>query len=203
LDQIQKLFSFKVFDSLIQFENFLYSDCQKVIPLLSDSIQKAKSGQIFLGLKDPLPEKHKDIFSFLYRNSETLNIKVVNGGFSGCAVYLVDSLDIHGHQQSKTILKIGPLNKIVQERVNFERVEDILTNNAPKILDYVELEDLSAIKFSFASMYGSPISFKDFFLQNESEKVLLILQDTFDVLFKLYNPIKREVIDLLEAYGKF
>jgi hypothetical protein len=64
LDQIQKLFSFKVFDSLIQFENFLYSDCQKVIPLLSDSIQKAKSGQIFLGLKDPLPEKHKDIFHF-------------------------------------------------------------------------------------------------------------------------------------------
>eukprot|EP01080_Neovahlkampfia_damariscottae_P009714 gene9714-1919_t len=200
LAQIDKIFPFLIFDSIIQFENWLLLNCKKTIPLLSESVQQAKTGHIIRGLKEPLSETHKDIFSFLYRNSLTLNVNQLGGGFSGSAVYLVDSEDIQGHKQSKTILKVGKLSKIVQERVNFEKVEEILTNNAPKILDYVELEEVSAIKFSFASMHGEPVSFKDIFIKETWEDIKNVLNDTFHVLFRLYRPIKRELIDLLEVY---
>lgn len=79
-------------------------------------------------------------------------MKKLSGGFSGSLVFRVHSKDPFGYVQSPSIVKLGNPWKIGKERKNFERVEEILGNNAPQIRAYVELTSRAGIKFAYASM---------------------------------------------------
>jgi hypothetical protein len=63
----------------------------------------------------------------------------VDGGFSGNVVLRAKSIDSIGHNQVPTVIKIGPRDLIAKERTSFERIEEVLGNNAPRIVDFAEL----------------------------------------------------------------
>lgn len=94
-------------------------------------------------------------FRYLYRDSARVELQLLSGGFSDSRVFKVDAHDELNHKQSVTVFKIGSNKEIAKEKFNFERVEQVLGMNAPYIRGYVELENLAAIKFTYASMVAS------------------------------------------------
>ena len=86
------------------------------------------------------------MISELYRGSTEVRLKKLSGGFSGSWVFTVCSKDEYGHTQSTTVLKVGRRLPIVKERVNFEKVEDIMGNNAPRLIGSSEYGDRAGIK---------------------------------------------------------
>ena len=95
----------------------------------------------------------KEIICLLYHDSTDVMFTPLSGGYSGSWVFKVNSKDSMGHVQATSILKIGRRGPITRERVNFEKVEEILGNNAPQIRGFTELKDRAGIKFAYASMF--------------------------------------------------
>ena len=101
----------------------------------------------------------KEIICMLYHDSTDVVFTRLSGGFSGSWVFKVSSKDSMGHVQANSILKIGRRGPITRERVNFEKVEEILGNNAPQIRGFCELKDRAGIKFAYASMMEDDFQF--------------------------------------------
>jgi hypothetical protein len=47
---------------------------------------------------------------------------------------------------------VGPTGLLTKEKMNFERVEEILGNNAPRLKGFIENNKRAGIKFAYASM---------------------------------------------------
>src|SRR5207248_1466507 len=99
-----------------------------------------------------LAASDQDILGFLYRDSSKVALHPLSGGFSGAEVFGVDSHDGFGHQQAPSVAKLGARNLIGAERAAFERVEEILGNNAPSVRGFVDLGERAGIKYAFAAM---------------------------------------------------
>ncbi len=50
------------------------------------------------------------------------------------------------------MLKIGPQEPIGQERMSFEKVEQVLGNSAPRITEFIDFKERGGIKYRYASM---------------------------------------------------
>jgi hypothetical protein len=72
------------------------------------------------------------IKSYLFRTCSKVHLIPLSGGFSGSLVCKAQSFDSFGHKLAPCVVKIGPRNMIAKEQTNFERVEEILGNNAPR-----------------------------------------------------------------------
>ena len=113
------------------------------------------------------------------------------------------SLDYHGHEEVPVVLKIGPRNPMAQERESFEKIRDVLGNNAPNIVDYLESENRAGIKYRYASMFDEKVqTFQQYYAENNDlNKIDFFL----DIIFKkqlgrFYKAATLEKMDLLDYY---
>ncbi len=156
------------------------------------------SGDISLGDDDLA------IVGDLYRNSPRIELEPLSGGFSGALVFKASSDDSLGHQQAPSVVKLGPSRMIARERVAFERVEEVLGNNAPAVRGFAELGGRAGIKYSYAAMGGDRIrTLKSLFEDDAPQDQLdAVIRAVFEVILgPLYAAARYEKLPILEHYG--
>jgi len=150
-----------------------------------------------------LDEETDQLIRYLFRDCQSIKLKVLDGGFSGNLVAGVNSTDAHGHTQTPHVIKIGPRAEMAKERTAFEQIERVLGNNAPAIAEYADGEAKGAIKYRYASMgSGKTRSLQQCFQSGESiDKLHSYLDTVFDQqLGRLYRAAVTEKHDLLDYY---
>lgn len=198
LEQLSSLLNVKVINSITEFGTFLSSNTPKLAASKKHNIPSVKYGD-----EVNLHSEDESIINYLFRNSKEAEFNVLDGGFSGNVVMKAKSFDYHGHEEVPVVLKIGPRNPMAQERESFERIRDVLGNNAPSIVDYIETENRAGIKYRYASMFDEKVqTFQGFYGESEDvERIKFFL----DIIFKkqlgrFYKAATSEKMDLLEYY---
>lgn len=198
IDQLRKLLSVEVFDSVGEFTRWLVPDskvgmAQLDRPSFRPEIRGAE-----------VSESDADILAYLYRESSRVDLAPLSGGFSGAAVYRVTSHDALGHRQAPSVAKLGPRKLVGNERAAFERVEPILGNDAPSVKGFVDLGERAGLKYAFASMGDGPVTtFKSAYEDGaDLATVESLLDTTFgDILDRFYAAAHYESLPLLDYYG--
>lgn len=197
LSQLQKLFNIRVFDSIGEFQQFLVG-------------QSANAS--YFSLPDRYPEIHikqtlspldQQLTRYLFRDCKTVTLTALSGGYSGNQVLGSESIDNFGHQQTPFVVKIGERNAIALERTQFERIESVLGNNAPAIVEFVDLENRGAIKYRYASMNGGfSTTFQHLYqTSTQLDKIHHFLEVLFTKqLGRLYLAKQPEKTNLLNYY---
>jgi len=199
LEQLEKLLGITVLSSIGDFREFLTGE-NEAIPLSQPANQ-------FPVLDKPeslsLATVDEDLIRYLYRDCKSVDLTVLDGGFSGNIVVGTESIDQFDHQQVPHVVKIGASAEIGHERTSFERIEAVLGNNAPSITDFADLQGRGAIKYRYASMRGSfTKTFQKHFMNGASmDDIESILSTIFrEQLGRFYSAAKLEKADLLEYY---
>jgi nicotinamidase-related amidase len=140
LDQLERILGVRVIDSVGAFIDFLGGESE-ALPLL--------------GIRDNFPEievegtdlspTDRTLVRFLFRDCKKVSLKALDGGFSGNVAAATKSIDFHGHEQVPHVLKIGPADEMGKERTAFERIQDVMGNNAPQISDFADYGNRGAI----------------------------------------------------------
>jgi nicotinamidase-related amidase len=197
LEHIQSILGVTVYDSAGEFSEFLTGKKhQPVMPSRFNEI-------ISFASKHTFNEEEKSLIQLLFKDSKDIRYKLLDGGFSGNKVLLVTSKDIHGHQQTPHVVKIGQRAEIAHERVSFEKVETVMGNNAPQIVDFIDLENKGAIKYRYASMSGSsPVTFQKLYQTDEALTNLFgYLDEVFEKqLGRFYKAGLAESVNLFDYY---
>ncbi len=200
LDHMQKTLGVQIVHSIGEFIKFLAVDSSKT--------------EIKLDIKASLPELNFDgdanvtevddkIIRYLFRHARQVNMKVLDGGYSGNLVLGAQSIDLEGREEAQHVLKIGPQEPIGQERMSFEKVEQVLGNSAPRITEFIDYKERGGIKYRYASMgKGNSATFQKLYESGISlEKVKKFLDIVFeDQLGKFYNAGTFEKTNLMEYY---
>ncbi|MBL8021705.1 MAG: isochorismatase family protein [Leptospirales bacterium] len=211
LDQLKSILGIRVFSSLGGFTEFLTGtlpDIQSKAPF--------RQGVLHFDGDYSVTETDQNILSYLFRDCKRVDLKSLDGGFSGNVVLKARSVDVLGHPQVPTVIKIGERDPIAQERTSFERIEEVLGNNAPRIVDFAEMGNRGAIKYRYAAMLDGAVSvFQDLYQKIEEEIVAgkrqldgETMQPIFDVLDtvflgqlgRLYQAGESEKLDLFSYY---
>jgi nicotinamidase-related amidase len=200
LEQLKKILDIKIFSSVTEFAGFLKGENVSM-----SNIRKNHENNLKVSFESAyeLKEEDRGLLNYLFRNSRTAEFKVLDGGFSGNVVLKAKTTDVHGHEEVATVIKIGQRNPIAAERDSFERIRDILGNNAPSIVDYAETENRAGIKYRYASMFDEKVTTLQqlYAKENNSDKLFYFL----DVVFKkqlgrFYKAATLEKLDLLKYY---
>jgi len=203
LEQMQRLLGVRVFSSVGEFTCYLTSGAGASVPLpCSNDQPRIVSENTITGLPKISPADTK-LLRYLFRDCSEIALRVLDGGFSGNMVAAVRSTDRYGHQQAPHVLKIGAQEAIGRERTAFERIEAVLGNNAPRIVDFADVEGRGALKYRYASMGGgSATSFQKMYMKGAPlEKVERILRIVFDEqLGRFYAAATKECSNLLDYY---
>lgn len=156
LQQLQRIVGVTVIDSIGEFAQFLSESASpQILPQTVHTIPVQIDQDIAMLAEDA------QLTNYLFRDCTRLELKVLDGGFSGNLVAGVNSFDRHGHEQAPHVIKIGPRDLMAKERTAFEYIEAVLGNNAPAIADYADLQQRGAIKYRYASMgSGKATSFQ-------------------------------------------
>jgi protein-tyrosine phosphatase/nicotinamidase-related amidase len=202
LDQIKQILGVNIFPSIGSFTQFLTGsqpDLEKKISTHS----RVSSDHLKLDPKYPISETDKKILLYLFRDCKEAEFKTLDGGFSGNVVIKTRAIDFFGHTQVPCVVKIGNRDLIAKERTSFERIQEVLGNNAPSIVDFCELGDRGAIKYRYAAMLdGNVRTFQKMFSIVEDYSAM---DNVLDVVFKqqlgrLYEASSVEKLNLLEYY---
>ncbi len=198
LQQLDRIVGVTIIDSIGEFAQFLGGEYIATKHRnLNESLEINADSDI------NLDEESNELIRYLFRDCQRIDLKVLDGGFSGNLVAGVKSTDMHGHTQTPHVIKIGPRDLMAKERTAFEQIETVLGNNAPAIAEYADGQTRGAIKYRYASMgSGSPRSLQDCFQKGEDlNKLTHYLDIIFDQqLGRLYRAAVKEKIDLLEYY---
>jgi nicotinamidase-related amidase len=199
LDQLEKILAVPAYPSLGEFIEFLGAEKIEL------TTPRAGSGVLLeFENKIELPETDRQLLQYLFRDSRSVKLRPLTGGYSGNLILGSQSADMFGHKQAPHVVKIGPLAPIGRERAAFERIESVLGNNAPRITDFADLGERGAIKYRYAAMgSGSSSTFQKLFCDGlPMEKVQAILRAVFvEQLGKFYAAASREKCDLLDYYS--
>ncbi|MCA9696818.1 MAG: isochorismatase family protein [Myxococcales bacterium] len=207
LDQLRRLLGVRIIDSVGEFIDFLGSQTGDDAPLVGLSPQLPI---IEIADKDGEPatlelaEVDRTLIRYLFRSCRLVRLRVLDGGFSGNIVCGTHSVDLEGQEQVPHVIKIGDQGEMGRERACFERVQDVLGNNAPSISDFADIGERGAIKYRYASMGGSfSTTFqREFQAGLGLDAVAQILDTVFgEQLMRLYKAASLEAGDLLEHYG--
>ena len=135
LDQLQRLLGVEVFASVAGFVRFLGGDDTE-LPLPP----RGPTGVTLEleGAGPPLADEDRALVSYLFRDCRTARLRRLDGGFSGNLVLMADSVSLEGHPQAAHVVKAGPVDAIAGERTAFERIEAVLGNSAPRIVDFAD-----------------------------------------------------------------
>jgi protein-tyrosine phosphatase/nicotinamidase-related amidase len=200
LSQLHKLLGIEQFDSVAEFADWLAPGAHLSLPENVTGFQPAIEG---LTLNGDSMVADRAIIGHLFRDSATVRFTPLTGGFSEAAVFRADAEDALGYHQAPSVVKLGPNGPIAQERVAFERIEEILGNNAPRVRGFVDLGARAGIKYSFAAMgAGTVRTLKEMFDEDVPVDVLEdVLRDALEeVLAPLYAAATYERLPLFEHY---
>lgn len=198
LEQLDRILGVRVVDSVGEFIEWLGGTTTSV-PLLGmhEKLPEIDAGGATLDGTDQV------LVRFLFRDCRAVKLRILGGGFSGNLVAGTQSVDLYGHEQVPHVLKIGPQAAMGRERTSFERIQNVLGNNAPQISDFADYDDRGAIKYRYASMGGSFTTT----LQKQYQAGLSLpkLQRIIDTVFgeqlmRLYKAATLEPGDLLAHY---
>ena len=198
LSQLERLLGVECFDSVAEFADWLRPGARLELPAPRGGVEpyiKILSGDV--------TRADRAIISHLFRESSSVTLEPLGGGFSGAAVFRTTSTDALGHNQAPAVVKLGPNRAIAQERVAFEQVEEVLGNNAPRVRGFVDLGDRAGLKYSYAAMGRAGVRTpKKLFEDDEPVEVLeSVITMAFDeVLGPLYAAARYERLPILSAY---
>jgi protein-tyrosine phosphatase/nicotinamidase-related amidase len=196
--QLERLLGVECFESVAEFADWLRPGARLALPAPRGGVEptiRVPSGDI--------TSADRAIVGHLFRESSTVTLEPLGGGFSGAAVFRSTSTDALGHNQAPAVVKIGPNRAIAQERVAFEQVEEVLGNNAPRVRGFVDLGDRAGLKYSYAAMGRVGVrTLKELFEDGEPVEVLedVITMAFDDVLGPLYAAARYERLPILSAY---
>lgn len=201
------------FEALSQLDRILGVQVIDSVGAFVDWLGGAGADAPLIGLHERYPEIHAGganlsaddarLLRFLFRDCRSVTLKILDGGFSGNLVAGTTSVDLHGHEQVPHVVKIGAQDLIGRERSSFERIQDVMGNNAPQISDFADFGDRGAIKYRYASMGGafSTTFQREYQRGMPQEKVDRVLDTVFgEQLLRLYRAATLESGDLLEHY---
>ena len=201
LDNMQKILGIRVINSVGEFTEFLTgSDAGFEI----NAPGKDQLPKLSFNKEANITEADDKIIRFLFRNTRSVELSVLDGGYSGNLVLRANSIDSEGREEAPHVLKIGPQEEIGQERMCFEKVESVLGNSAPRITDFIDYKKRGGIKYRYASMgKGKSTTFQQLYNSGISmDKVKKFLDIVFiDQLGKFYNARIHEKSNLLKYYG--
>ena len=199
LDQLKNILGIKLFESIGDFTNYLNG----TIPEFHHRLNNRIDASHFSFDKDTLLDSDKRLINYLFRDAKKAEFKVLDGGFSGNVVLKAKAWDMFDHQQVPTVVKIGKRDLVSKERTSFERIEEILGNTAPRIVDFAEDNERGAIKYRYAAMLDEQVtSFQKMYATtNDFNKIADILETVFiKQLGRLYKAGKYEKLNLLMYY---
>jgi protein-tyrosine phosphatase/nicotinamidase-related amidase len=198
LSQLERLLGVECFDSVAEFADWLRPGARLALPAHRGGVEphiEVSTGEV--------SKADRAIIGHLFRESSSVTLEPLGGGFSGAAVFRTRSTDALGHNQAPAVVKIGPNRAIAQERVAFEQVEEILGNNAPRVRGFVDLGDRAGLKYSYAAMGRAGVrTLKELFEDDESVELLEnVITTTFEeILGPLYAAARYERLPILSAY---
>jgi len=200
LEQLERLLGVTIYPSIGEFTHFL-SGIPVEIPLPVPS--HADRPEIRLEGSDEISNTDRSLIRYLFRDCHQVQLRVLDGGFSGNLVMGSESVDLHGHPQVPHVVKIGHQGPIGQERAAFEQIEGVLGNNAPRITDFADSGGRGALKYRYAAMGGGFSStFQKLYCAGLSrEKTEYYLTTVFrEQLGRFYSAATLERVNLLEYY---
>lgn len=200
LDQMERILGVRVIDSVSEFVEFLGGQLEDA-PLIGFS-ERHPTVHAEVGTR--LSETDHRLVRYLFRGCREVTVRTLDGGFSGNAVLGARSIDLHGHAEAPHVVKIGAAAAIGQERTAFERIEAVLGNSAPRIVEFADLGGRGALKYRYAAIGHSPArSFQKLYESGlQQGEIDRILDSVFgDQLGRLYAAAESERCDLLEYYG--
>ena len=199
LDQMRDILGVKIFSSVGSFCNFLTGKMPDIGHKLHPRIDSAK---IILANNFSLSETDKKLILYLFKDCKDVHAKCLDGGFSGNVVLKTKSTDLLGHLQVPAVIKIGDRDLIARERISFEKIQEVMGNNAPAIVNFAEIDNRGAIKYRYASMFDDNVrTFQDLYMDADIETVYSILDTVFvKQLGRLYSAAVLEKLNFLEYY---
>jgi protein-tyrosine phosphatase/nicotinamidase-related amidase len=199
LDQLSRILNVGIFNSVGQFTNYLSWG----VDTFSVEMKNTEFPKVYIPDNSSLESNDYKLLKYVFRNSREVKINILDGGFSGNIVAGTQSIDLNGHKESKHVVKIGQQEEIGRERRAFEIIENVLGNNAPRIVDFADSHGRGIIKYRYASMgNGDSSSFQKRFCNHEPiEKIKFYLDVIFkEQLGKLYLAKTHEKMNLLSYY---
>ncbi|MCB1174558.1 MAG: isochorismatase family protein [Leptospiraceae bacterium] len=201
LERMQSILGVRVYSSVASFTEFLTGKQPGIRHKLKHS--RLAPERLALPAGFSLQDQDQTLLLYLFRESSSLQARVLDGGFSGNVVLRITAQDIYGQKQVPHVVKIGPRDLIAQERSAFERVEDVLGNSAPAVVDFAETSDRGAIKYRYAGMLdGAVASFQRLYMSgadgSEIERVLHTV--CREQLGRFYEAATMEPLDLMRYY---
>jgi len=150
-----------------------------------------------------ISDTQEAIIKYLFRGSRSADFDVIVGGYSGNLVLGTQSIDLEGRIEVPHVLKIGEQEEMGQERMSFEKVEQVLGNSAPRITDFVDYNDKGGIKYRYASMgKGESTTLQKIYCSGAPlDRIKKFLDTVFvEQLGRFYNAATFEKSNLMEYY---
>lgn len=204
LEHLQGVLGVTIFSSVSAFTEFLAGSQPEIRTRLRHSRIDDSKLEFPDGYK--LQQTDRELLLYLFRDARSVDFSVLDGGFSGNVVLGAQGRDEFGHSHVPHVIKIGDRDSIARERTAFERVQEVLGNSAPNIVDFAELQDRGAIKYRYAGMLkGNVRTFQKLYSTSESPEEMSELFRVLDIVFtrqlgRFYEAASRERLNLLEYY---
>jgi protein-tyrosine phosphatase/nicotinamidase-related amidase len=198
LSQLEKILGVECFASVAEFASWLRPGAMLGLPEPRGGVEPRIEGD-----EGALSPEDRAIVAHLFRESRSVVLDPLGGGFSGASVFRTTSTDALGHRQAPAVVKIGPNGDIARERVAFEQVEEVLGNNAPRVRGFVDLGERAGLKYSYAAMGSAGVhTLKELFEQGEPvEDLERVITTAFEeILGPLYAASRYERLPILTAY---
>ena len=199
IDQLQRVLGIEVQTSIGEFTEFLSGK-----PINYENLKAFEDlPKIITDGKANITSVNEQLIKYLFRDCKEVNLKTLDGGYSGNLVVGTQSVDINGYEQVPHVVKIGEQEEIGKERTSFERIENVMGNAAPRITDFADLKGRGAIKYRYASMGGGFSNTFQKLYQSGAEinKINQFIDTVFgEQLGRLYRAANKERLDLLEYY---
>ncbi len=199
LSQLDKILGVRCFDSLAEFVDWLRPGAELDLPQHPLGFEPRIGGSGLAAMQDG----DRSIVAHLFRESTEVELEPLKGGFSGASVWRAASRDAVGHRQAPAVVKLGPNRSIARERVAFERVEEVLGNNAPRLRGFVDLGSRAGLKYSYAAMgQGGVRTLQSLFAAGiPTSQLTAFVETTFDeILAPLYAEARYERLPLFSHY---
>jgi protein-tyrosine phosphatase/nicotinamidase-related amidase/aminoglycoside phosphotransferase (APT) family kinase protein len=200
LSQLERILGVRCFESLAEFVDWLHPGSELALPRHAEIYEP----DITVSSQDgPLDASDRAIVAHLFRDSTHVDLDELSGGYSGSLVWRADSRDALGHRQAPSVVKIGTNKLIAQERVAFEKIEEVLGNSAPRVRGFIDVGDRAGLKYSYAAIgQGRVRTLKALFTAGEStDDLAAIVHTTFEeILGPLYAAACYERLPLFEHY---
>ncbi|MBM3418112.1 MAG: isochorismatase family protein, partial [Bacteroidetes bacterium] len=203
LEQMKKILNLSVFNSCGEFCKFLVHDDNSG-PLPSAFSNQSRFPELIFESDHVIEPEEEKLIHYLFKECKSVKLTALGGGFSGSKVFIANSIDLLGRNEVPHVVKINSQEDIGKERTAFEKVESLLGNNAPMIVDFADFGNKGCIKYRYASMGNSTSTVfqKKYMSGADLNEIKSLLKTIFeDQLGRLYKGKSFEHRNLLHYYG--